>query len=41
MKVNELAQTVGISAAYLSQIENHKRNPNPGYTQSHCPGAEH
>lgn len=27
IKMNELAQKVGISAAYLSQIENNKRNP--------------
>ena len=27
IKMNELAQKVGISGAYLSQIENNKRNP--------------
>ncbi len=27
IKINELAQKAGISAAYLSQIENYKRNP--------------
>ncbi|MDH4318333.1 MAG: helix-turn-helix transcriptional regulator [Desulfobulbaceae bacterium] len=27
MKMNELAKRIGISAAYLSQIENGKRNP--------------
>jgi len=27
MKMNELAKKIGISAAYLSQIENGKRNP--------------
>lgn len=27
IKMNELANKVGISAAYLSQIENNKRNP--------------
>jgi len=27
IKMNELAKQVGISAAYLSQIENNKRNP--------------
>lgn len=27
IKMNELAKNVGISSAYLSQIENNKRNP--------------
>lgn len=27
MKIKELAKSIGISAAYLSQIENNKRNP--------------
>ena len=27
IKMNELAQKVGVSPAYLSQIENNKRNP--------------
>ena len=27
MKINELAKKIGISASYLSQIENGKRNP--------------